>query len=86
MNTIEEILKKKYIIKNESIYETHKREACSICTSKDCPEELHVKIDGTLKCENFSRCMTNKCKTCKDEKKCFNRTAKQNKPIMKGLV
>ena len=55
----------------ETIYQTYTRTVCSICKNKNCNEELRAKIDGSLKCENFERCMKNKCKGCNKEKECF---------------
>ena len=55
----------------ESIFETYKRTVCSICKNKDCDEELRIRLDGTLKCESFERCMKTKCKGCNKEKECF---------------
>ncbi|MEE0865524.1 MAG: hypothetical protein U0L98_01805 [Clostridia bacterium] len=83
MNTIEEILRSK------NIFEYYAEKLCVTCNNRYNDKDLckiTKRLDNTVKCDNYERCMTNKCKTCKDEKKCFSVTAKQNKPIMKGLV
>lgn len=86
MNTIEEILRKK----NESIFETYARVLCPSCENKHNEKDL-CKItrheDNTARCDSYSRCMQNKCKTCKKEKECFNgTTTKKHKAIMKGII
>ena len=71
-NTIGEILKKK----NESIHETYKRVLCSECKNRDNDKdlcEIRVTIDRKAMCVNYEKCMKNKCKTCKDESKCFEK-------------
>ena len=83
MNTIEEILKSK------NIYKEYVEKLCINCKNKD--NELDLckitkRLDNTVKCDNYERCMQNKCKTCKDNKKCWSGiTAKRHKPIMKGI-
>lgn len=38
----------------ETIYETYSRTVCNICKNKEqCQEELRIKIDGSIKCDNF---------------------------------
>lgn len=40
--------------KEETIFETYSREVCSICKNREqCQEELHKRIDGSIKCDNF---------------------------------
>ena len=83
MNTIEEILRSK------NIFEYYAEKLRVTCNNRYNDKDLckiTKRLDNTVKCDNYERCMTSKCKTCKDEKKCFSVTAKQNKPIMKGLV
>ncbi len=84
MNTIGEILKKK----NISVYEVYSKVICSDCDNKNNDKDLCKitrRIDNTVKCDNYARCMQNKCKTCKSN--CWNRiTAKRQKPIMKGIA
>lgn len=44
------------MITNENIYQTYVRTICSNCkNSKQCQEELRVKIDGSLKCDYYER-------------------------------
>ena len=85
MNTIEEILRKK----NESIFEAYVRVLCPTCDNRDNDKDLcdiRRTQDNTAKCINYSRCMQNKCNTCRDNKNCWNGiTAKKHKPIMKGI-
>ena len=75
MNTIEEILRSKNTL-NRFI-----EVICSECNNKHNTKDLcnitHT-IDGTMKCVNYERCMTNKCKTCEKEKNCFNERNKQS--------
>lgn len=59
-NTTEEIL----ISKNT--FERYKEVICPECN-------ITYTVDGTVKCINFERCMTNKCKTCDKEKECFKK-------------
>lgn len=81
MNTIQEILKSK------NIYQRYIEEICTNCNNKKNDKDLckiTKKIDNTLKCENYERCMQNKCNTCKAN--CWNGiTAKRHKPIMKNI-
>lgn len=70
MNTIEEIL----ISKNT--FERFKEVICPECNNKHNTIDLcniTYTINGIVKCINYSRCMKNKCKTCKDEKECFSK-------------
>ena len=40
--------------KEETIFETYARTVCSICKNKEqCNEELHKRIDGSIKCDSF---------------------------------
>lgn len=68
MNTIEEILRSK------NVFEYYVKNLCISCSNKDNTEDLcriTRKLDNTIKCDNYQRCMTNKCKTCVKEKECF---------------
>ena len=81
MNTIEEILRSK------NAFERYAEILCPDCNNRHNDKDLCKitrKIDNTVKCDNYSRCMQNKCKTCTDNKKCFI-TAKRHKSIMKGI-
>ena len=86
MNTIEEILRNK----KESIYETYARILCPKCENKNNDKDLckiTIRLDNSVKCDNYKICMQNKCNTCKNNKKCWNgTTAKKHKPIMKGII
>ena len=67
-NTIEEILKSK------NIYKYYVEKLCVDCTNKDNTDDLcniTRRIDNTVKCDNYERCLTNKCKTCSIYNKCF---------------
>ena len=78
MNTIKEILKKK----NINTFEIYSKVICQECNNKNNNEDLCKitrRIDNTVKCYNYERCMQNKCNTCKEN------TAKRHKPIMRGL-
>lgn len=83
MNTIEEILKSK------NAFERYAEILCPECENRYNNKDLCKitrRIDNTVKCDNYERCMQNKCNTCKDNKKCWNGvTAKKHKPIMKGI-
>lgn len=83
MNTIEEILKSK------NIFEEYKEKLCINCDNRENDRDLCKitrRLDNTVKCDNYARCMQNKCNTCKDNLKCWNGiTAKRHKPIMKGI-
>ena len=68
MNTIEEILKKK------NVFNYYVEKLCVSCNNKYNDKDLcniTRRIDGTVKCDNYERCMTNKCNTCEKEKECF---------------
>ena len=86
MNTIEQILKKK----NINIFEIYTKAICIDCDNKNNDRDLCKitrRIDNTVKCYNYERCMQNKCKTCKESKKCWTGiTAKRHKPIMRGIA
>lgn len=77
MNTIEEILKsKKRTLSAETIFDTYKRDLCSRCSNRGNKKDLcriTVTRDQKAKCDSYDRCMKNKCKTCKDESKCFEK-------------
>ena len=41
---------------NETIYETYSRTVCINCKNKEqCQEELRIKIDGNIKCDNYEK-------------------------------
>lgn len=86
MNTIKEILKKK----NINTFEIYSKVICQECNNKNNDEDLCKitrRIDNTVKCYNYERCMQNKCNTCKENKKCWTGiTAKRHKPIMRGIA
>ena len=78
MNTIEEILKnkKRKTLTEESIYDTYKRDLCSRCVNRNNDKDLcriTVTLDRKARCTSYEKCMQNKCKTCKDESKCFEK-------------
>lgn len=63
----------------ETIYETYTRTICSNCANRNnCSEELRMKIDNTIKCDNYIQ-----EKQKRGYKKQLIRLAKQNKPIMR---
>ena len=67
----------------KNIYERFLEEICSNCKDrekKDC--EIRKRIDGTLYCEPYERASRPE----KKKKQYMDITAKQLKPIMKGLV
>lgn len=38
----------------ETIYEKYTREKCKKCKNKErCQEELHKRIDGTIRCDHY---------------------------------
>lgn len=40
----------------ESIYETYTKRICNNCKNKEkCEEELRIKLNNTVKCENYER-------------------------------
>ncbi len=84
MNTIKEILKKK----NINTFEIYSKVICQECNNKNNNEDLCKitrRTDNTVKCDNYERCMQNKCKTCKVN--CWEGiTAKRHKPIMKNIL
>lgn len=64
-------------------FKRYTEEICSNCKNKekaDC--KIVERIDNTIYCEFYKR--ANKAK--KKKKRYIDVTAKQNKPIMKGLV
>lgn len=76
MNTIEEILKSK------NIFEYYAEKSCVSCNNRYNTMDLcdiRKRRGGTVKCLNYSRCMTNKCKTCNKEEECFNDEVCKNK-------
>lgn len=67
----------------KNTYERFLEEICSNCKDKekkDC--EIRKRIDGTLYCEPYERASRPE----KKKKQYMDTTAKQLKPIMKGLV
>ena len=67
----------------KNTYERFIEEMCSNCKDKekkDC--EIRKRIDGTLYCEPYERASRQE----KKKKQYMDITAKQLKPIMKGLV
>ena len=67
----------------KNIYERFLEEICNNCKNrerKDC--EIRKRIDGTLYCEPYER----ENRPEKKKKQYMDITAKQLKPIMKGLV
>lgn len=68
MNTIGEILKSK------NAFEEYRDNLCVNCNNKYNDKDLcniTRRIDNTVKCDNYSKCMRNKCNTCVNIKKCF---------------
>ena len=67
----------------KNAYERFVEEICINCKdreNKDC--EIRKRIDGTLYCEPYERASRPE----KKKKRYMDITAKQSKPIMKGLV
>ena len=67
----------------KNAYERFKEEICTKCKDrkqKDC--EIRQRIDGTLYCDIYKR----ENRPEKKKKQYMDITAKQSKPIMKGLV
>lgn len=67
----------------KNVYEIFLEEICSNCKDKeqkDC--EIRKRLDGTLYCEVYERAMRPE----KKKKQYTDITAKQLKPLMKGLV
>ena len=78
MNKISEIIanKKRKTLTEESIYETYAREICTRCNNRDNDKDLcriTVTRDREARCVNYDRCMKNKCKTCRNNQKCFEK-------------
>ena len=76
-NTIREIIanKPRRTIKEETIYETYKRELCTQCKNRYNDKDLcriTVTQDKKAQCFDYERCMKNQCKTCKNREKCNN--------------
>lgn len=66
----------------KNAYERFVEEICNNCKNrKDCIEELRQKLDGSIVCDLYERESRPKKK-----KKPEIVTAKQSKPLMKGLV
>lgn len=69
MNTIGEILRSKKT--SEEIYTEF---ICSECNNRKNEDDLCKitrRIDGTVKCDSYERCMKNKCNTCSRSIYCF---------------
>lgn len=67
----------------KNTYERFLEEMCSNCKDKEKKEcEIRKRIDGTLYCEPYERASRPE----KKKKQYMDITAKQLKPIMKGLV
>ena len=67
----------------KNVYEIFVEEICINCKDKekkDC--EIRKRTDGTLYCEPYERASRPE----KNKKQYIGITAKQSKPIMKGLV
>lgn len=78
MNTIEEIIKnkKRKTLTEETIYDTYKRDLCSRCANRKNDRDLckiTVTRDRKARCYSYEKCMKNKCKTCNEESKCFDK-------------
>ena len=78
MNKISEIIanKKRKTITEESIYETYAREICSRCNNRKNNKDLcriTVTKDREARCDSYEPCMKNKCKTCRNNQKCFEK-------------
>ena len=39
----------------ENIFKTFNKKICKNCKSENCPEELRVRLDGSLKCDECER-------------------------------
>ena len=73
MNTVEEILKSK------NSFKRYIEEICPECSNKNTNLCYITRaIDNTLKCNNYSRCITTKCKECDKEKECFKSEKSNN--------
>lgn len=75
MNTIEEILRSK------NTFEYYAEKSCVTCNNRYNDRDLckiTKRLDNTVKCDNYERCMTNKCKTCNKEEECFNEKRRLN--------
>ena len=78
MNTIEEIIKnkKRKTLTEETIYDTYKRVLCKDCSNRNNNKDLchiTVTLDRKARCYSYEKCMQRKCKTCKEESKCFEK-------------
>ena len=41
---------------NEAIYKKYKEEICSKCKNQNnCEEELHIRLDKTVRCDNYKK-------------------------------
>lgn len=67
----------------KNTYERFIEEICINCKDREKKEcEIRKRIDGSLHCEVYERATRPE----KKKKQYTNITAKQNKPIMRGLV
>lgn len=67
----------------KNAFERFKEELCTNCKDREKKEcEIRERIDGTLYCEPYARASRPE----KKKKQYTDITAKQLKPIMKGLV
>ena len=39
----------------KSVLKKFNEEICKNCENKDCPDELRIKLDGSLKCDEYKR-------------------------------
>ncbi len=68
--------------RKETIHETFARVLCSNCRNRlKCQEELIRRLDNSIKCYKYV-----KDKDVEGYKKPLSTTAKQLKPIMKGIA
>lgn len=75
-NTIGEIIeiKQRKTLTEESIYDTYKRDLCSRCSNRGNKKDLckiTVTRDLKARCDNYEKCLRNKCHGCSNEKECF---------------
>lgn len=62
----------------ENILEIYAKEICSNCKNREkCQEELHIRIDRTVRCEEYV-----KDKQCKGYERPIGKTAPLQKTVM----
>lgn len=69
MNTIGENL-----INKKTAEEVYTKLICPECNNRNNKEDLCKitrRLDNTVKCDNYERCMTTKCNTCSRSIYCF---------------